>query len=129
MAPMPLIPKLWDLTGGALLLRSGSAGRLTTVGRTSGESRTIQCGFLRHDDGSLLVGSAQGRSWPLNLAAAGWCDFEAKGLASRRYRARPLEGAERDAAVAEFRTARGPRAASVLSGQVFELTPSDRDEP
>jgi deazaflavin-dependent oxidoreductase (nitroreductase family) len=126
---MPLIPKLWDLTGGALLMRSGRAGRLTTVGRTSGQPRTVQCGFLRRVDGSLLVGSAEGRDWPRNLGAAGWCTFEAKGLPLARYEATRLEGAARLAAVEEFRATRGDRAAAMFSGPVFVLRPSAGDHP
>ena len=121
---MPLIPKLWDLTGGAVLMRAGTAGRLTTVGRTSGQPRTVQCGFLRRPDGAILVGSAEGRHWPRNLAAAGWCTFEAKGLPARRYQATTLEGDARRAAIEEFRNARGDRATAMFSGHVFELRPA-----
>jgi deazaflavin-dependent oxidoreductase (nitroreductase family) len=106
-------------------MRSGVAGRLSTVGRTSGQPRTVQCGFLRRPDGTLLVGSVDGRQWPQNLAAAGWCTFEAKGLPARRYAVRRLEGAERQSAVEAFRSARGERAARMFSGPVFELSPTD----
>ena len=118
---MPFIPKLWDLTGGALLMRSGRAGSLSTVGRSSGLPRTIQCGYLRRPDGTILVGSAEGRQWPRNLEAAGWCLFSAKDLPGRRYDARALEGEERAAAIDEFRAVRGERAAAIFSGMVFEL--------
>ena len=121
---MPLAARLWDLTGGALLLRSGVAGRLTTPGRTTGQLRTIQCGFLRRGDGSVIVGSAPDRQWPRNLAAAGWCDFEARSLPGRRYVATALTGQAREAAIAEFRAARGARATAMMSGAVFELTPA-----
>jgi hypothetical protein len=104
-------------------MRSGVAGRLTTVGRTSGLPRTVQCGFLLRPDGTLLVGSVEGRQWPQNLAAAGWCTFEAKDLPARRYRASRLDGDDRLAAVDEFRVARGDRAARMFSGPVFVLTP------
>src|SRR5688572_19610698 len=111
---MPLVPKLWDRTGGALLMRAGAAGRLTTVGRRSGQERTVQCGFLGWADGSVLVGSAADRQWPQNLLVAGCCTFEANGLPARRYTAAVLEGAERTAAIAEFRAARGDRAAAMF---------------
>lgn len=122
---MPLIPKLWDLTGGALLMRAGRAGRLSTVGRRTGQPRTVQCGYLRRPDGTVIVGSAKGRSWPANLAAAGECTFEARGMPARRYVARVLDGAERQAAVDEIKAARGERAISMYSGHVFELRPID----
>ena len=120
---MPLRTKLWDLTGGALLMRTARAGRLTTVGRKSGEPRTVQCGFVRRPDGTVLVGSAQGRQWPANLAAAGTCTFEARRLPARRYRAVVLEGPAREAALDEIRRARGARALRMFSGHVFELRP------
>ena len=120
---MPLLPRLWDMTGGALLIRSGRAGRLTTPGRSSGALRTVPCGFLRRADGTILVGSAQGRHWPLNLLAAGWCRFEAKGVPEGRYVATLLEGRPREDAIGAFREARGARAAAMFSGMVFELRP------
>jgi deazaflavin-dependent oxidoreductase (nitroreductase family) len=118
---MSLIPKLWDLTGGAVLMRSGRAGSLTTVGRFSGRPRTIQCGYMQRPTGTVLVGAATGRQWPRNLEAAGWCFFSARDMPDGRYDARVLEGEERAAAIDEFRTARGERAAAILSGLVFEL--------
>ena len=121
---MPVIPRLWDLTGGALLMRSGRAGRLSTIGRQSGELRTVQCGFHERPDGRILVGSAEGRQWPKNLAAAGWCLFEARDMPARRYDSQLLEGADRDAAIDEFRATRGERAAAIFSGMVFELRPA-----
>jgi hypothetical protein len=66
---MPPFSRIWDRTGGALLMRRGLAGRLTTVGRRSGEPRTIQCGFLLRPDGTILIGSAEGRQWPQTIFA------------------------------------------------------------
>lgn len=124
---MPAVPKLWDLTIGALLVRSGRAGRLTTVGRHSRQPRTTQCGFIRRPDGTIVVGSAVGRQWPANLAAAGSCTFEAQGLPARHYRASVLEGPARTAAVEEVRAVRGRAGAGMYSGLVFELRPIDVD--
>lgn len=106
-------------------MRAGAAGKLSTIGRSSGQPRTIQCGFLAKPDGSILVGSAQGRHWPRNLEAAGWCTFAAKDLPERRYRAVRLEGADRLAAIEAFRARRGERATAMFSGAVFELRPED----
>jgi len=124
---MPLIARLWDATGGALLLRSGRAGWVTTPGRVSGQLRTVPCGYLSRSDGTILVGSADGRHWPRNLAAAGWCLFRSRELEQRRYVATVLDGAQRGAALDDFRRARGDRAAAMLSGPVFELRPSHGD--
>lgn len=118
---MPLIPRLWDLTGGALLMRAGRAGRLTTVGRMTGRPRTVQCGFVQRADGTILVGSAVGRHWPANLAAAGTCRFEARGSPPATYDAVVLEGAARADALDEIRRARGERAIGMFSGHIFEL--------
>ena len=120
---MPLIPRIWDATGGALLWRSGFAGRLTTPGRRSGQLRTVQCGYLQRPDGSVLVGSVEGRHWPANLAAAGWCMFETRDQPARRFTATELHGADREAATAAFRARRGERAARMFSGRVFLLRP------
>jgi deazaflavin-dependent oxidoreductase (nitroreductase family) len=120
---MPLRTKLWDLTGGALLMRGGLAGRLTTVGRSSGQPRTVQCGFVRLPDGGIIVGSAEGRHWPQNLLAAGWCTFEAEGVPSARYTARRLAGPERAAAIEAVRAQRGARGTRMYSGLVFRLDP------
>jgi hypothetical protein len=85
----------------------------------------VQCGFLERPDGSVLVGSAAGRHWPENLAAAGWCAFAIRGRAPRRYVATELQGEDRAAATAEFRARRGERAARAFSGRVFLLRPAD----
>jgi deazaflavin-dependent oxidoreductase (nitroreductase family) len=120
---MPLIPRLWDATGGALLWRSGLAGRLTTPGRRSRKLRTVQCGYLKPPNGSILVGSVEGRHWPENLAAAGWCTFETRDRAPRHCTATELQAEDRAAATAEFRERRGERAARIFSGRVFLLRP------
>ena len=120
---MPLRTRLWDATGGRLLAQTGRAGRLTTIGRRSGQPRTIQCGFARMPDGAIIVGSAVGRQWPENLAAAGWCRFEAKDLPAREYDATPLTGRAREEALTALRGALGSRGSSMYSGRVFELRP------
>ena len=112
---------LWDRTGGALLMRTGAAGRLTTVGRVSGALRTVQCGYVALEDGSLLVGSAEGREWPHNLAASGTCTFEARGLPPARYRATRLSGEEQADAILTVRGKRGERAAQMMADVVFRL--------
>lgn len=123
---MLILNRLWDATGGRLLMRAGRAGTLTTIGRRSGERRTVQCGFVRLEDGSIVVGSAIGRQWPENLAAAGWCEFEAPGLPRQEYKAVPLEGAARAEALAALRSALGRRADRMYSGRIFELRPRRR---
>ena len=119
---MSIRSRVWDLTGGALLMRAGRAGRLTTIGRRSGQPRTSQCGYIRRPDGRIVVGSAIGRQWPQNLAAAGTCTFEARGLPPWRYSATVLTGAARQEALAEVAAARGAAGTRMYSGLIFELT-------
>ena len=45
-------------------------------------------------------------------------------MPARRYDSQLLEGADRDAAIDEFRATRGERAAAIFSGMVFELRPA-----
>jgi deazaflavin-dependent oxidoreductase (nitroreductase family) len=120
---MPLRTRLWDATGGALLVRAGKAGTLTTIGRRSGEPRSVQCGFVQRPDGTIIVGSATGRQWPANLAAAGRCTFEPRGGPRREYDAVVLDGDAGRDALAELVRGQGGRSGSMYSGLVFELRP------
>jgi deazaflavin-dependent oxidoreductase (nitroreductase family) len=126
---MPLRTRIWDATGGRLLVRAGKAGTLTTVGRRSGQPRTVQCGFVRRAGGTIVVGSADGRQWPANLAAAGSCTFEAPGIPRQAYDAVVLEGEARAEALAELVRSQGGRSGGMYSGLVFELHPREPAPP
>lgn len=56
---------------------------MTTVGRRSGESRTVQLAYERDGDGYLVVASAMGAeahpAWRYNLEAAGVASIQLRG--------------------------------------------------
>ena len=120
---MRILPWLMDHTGGPVLYRLGRAGRLTVIGRSSGLPRTTMCQFKARPDGTIVVGSQEGRQWPANLAAAGRCQFEAHGRPRRGYGAAILEGRARTDAIAELTGSPDGRGASFYSGLIFELRP------
>lgn len=82
----PLDPVIFKATGG----RFTSTGKptlpmlaLTTVGRRSGEPRTIQLAYERDDDSYLVVASSMGSekhpAWRYNLEAAGEGTVQLRG--------------------------------------------------
>ena len=93
---------LHRLSGGRFLWtpsnkRGWGALRLTTVGRTSGQDRTVLVGYL--EDGPRLVGLAMNGwdeghpSWWLNLEAHPDAVVRLAGQPPRPVRARPFRGA------------------------------------
>nr|WP_297422322.1 nitroreductase/quinone reductase family protein [uncultured Actinotalea sp.] len=104
---------LYRLSGGRFLWATGGrrgwgALRLTTVGRRSGQERSVILGYL--EDGPDLVtlamnGWQEGHpAWWLNLRAHPDAVVRLVGEAPRRVRARPAEGAERDRLWARWTT-------------------------
>ncbi len=96
---------LYRLSGGRFLWspsnkRGWGALRLTTVGRTSGQERSVIIGYL--EDGADLVGLAMNGwdeghpSWWLNLQAHPDAVVRLSGQAPRPVRARQATGEERD---------------------------------
>ena len=126
---MRILPWLMDHTGGPVLYRIGRAGRLTVVGRSSGLLRTTMCQFRARPDGTIVIGSREGRQWPATVAAAGRCRFEAHGRPARDFSATMLEGPARAAAIAELAGSPDGRGASFYSGNVFELRPAPQPAP
>ena len=93
----PLYLRVYRLLGGRLV-GGGSALLITTVGRRSGQPRTVIVGYRRQGDEVIVVGSNLAKpavpSWVLNLRA----HPEAKvQLGRERYQARAefLEGEDR----------------------------------
>jgi deazaflavin-dependent oxidoreductase (nitroreductase family) len=76
-------------------------GMLTTTGARSGVLRTNPVALFAVDEGLMAIGSNYGLaphpSWSTNLLAHPDCEVEFRG-AQARYRARLLEGEERDRA-------------------------------
>jgi F420H(2)-dependent quinone reductase len=96
---------LHRLSGGRFLWtpankRGWGTLRLTTVGRKSGQDRTVLVGYL--EDGPQLVGLAMNGweeghpAWWLNLEAHPDAVVRLAGQEPRRVRARPAEGEERE---------------------------------
>jgi len=96
---------LHRLSGGRFLWtpankRGWGTLRLTTVGRKSGQDRTVLVGYL--EDGPQLVGLAMNGweeghpAWWLNLEAHPDAVVRLAGREPRRVRARRAEGEERD---------------------------------
>ncbi len=78
-----------------------TVGLLTCTGAKSGEERSQPLLCIDDGDGFLLIGSNYGRAdhpaWTANLRANPECSLTFRGE-TRPYRARLLEGEERDAA-------------------------------
>jgi F420H(2)-dependent quinone reductase len=96
---------LYRVSGGRFLWttsnrRGWGAMRLTTVGRTSGQQRSVIIGYL--EDGHDLVALAMNGwdeghpAWWLNLEATPDAHVRLAGQPPRLVRARPAVGAERD---------------------------------
>ena len=120
---MNVFSRAWNAVGGRMLARSGKVGRLTTTGRTSGQSRTAYVGFAGRPGERLVIGAGgAGRGWAANLGANPSCSFAILGE-EQRYRATPLEGSARETGVAELKTTLGSRGGFVDYADVFQLVP------
>lgn len=118
------IARAFNSIGGSLMAMSGRVGILGTTGAKTGKPRSAPLGFVAREDGTVVIGSGrlENRGWVVNLKANPACTFKIKS-AERRYRARPLDGAERDAAVAELKASIGSMAERMAWGDVFVLEP------
>jgi F420H(2)-dependent quinone reductase len=129
---------LHRLSGGRFLWgasnkRGWGALRLTTVGRKSGEERTVIIGYL--EDGPNLAAIAMNGwdeghpSWWLNLEAHPDAVVQLTGEPPRSVRARPAAGDERDRLWQRW-IAADPRIAAFSGGRATEtpvvvLEPTD----
>jgi deazaflavin-dependent oxidoreductase (nitroreductase family) len=87
----------------ALERRVGYVGELTTTGRRSGRPRHAIVGFVREDDGSVLVAAQSTDSaWVDNLRADPHCLFHLQDRATRVV-AHELEETERETAIRRIR--------------------------
>ena len=93
----PLHVGLYRLLGGRLVF-GGSALLLTTVGRRSGQPRTVTVGYLRDGDDVILADTNFSNpavpAWVLNLRAHPEADVR-RGRERYQARAAFLEGADR----------------------------------
>jgi deazaflavin-dependent oxidoreductase (nitroreductase family) len=95
-------PKLMRLSGGRVNLLAGALPTvlLTVSGRKSGVERTVPLVYFSEGDDVILMASSFGRpklpAWYHNVMASGEVTLTTGGV-SERYRAREVEGPERDA--------------------------------
>jgi deazaflavin-dependent oxidoreductase (nitroreductase family) len=105
------------------LVASGRFVRIETRGRRSGEARAVTVGFVRDEDGALLVAAGSpDADWALNLLAhptagvrVGDEVFEAEAVA--------LEGAPFARAIRELILRYGTPAETLGRGPAFRLEP------
>jgi deazaflavin-dependent oxidoreductase (nitroreductase family) len=107
------------------LVRGGRFARLAIHGRRSGESRSVNVGFVEEADGSVLVAAGSpDASWALNLLAEPDCTVTI-GERSYAARAEPLDDDDprRGRAVRELILRYGTPSERLGSGPIFVLRP------
>jgi deazaflavin-dependent oxidoreductase (nitroreductase family) len=105
------------------LVRSGRYARLAIRGRTTGEARSVNVGFVEEPDGLLLVAAgAPDASWALNLLADPDC-IVTVGERAFAATAVPLddEDPRRGRAIRELILRYGTPSEGLGSGLVFAL--------
>jgi deazaflavin-dependent oxidoreductase (nitroreductase family) len=108
---------------GAELAEWGKVVILETRGRVSGAPATAAVGYVARDDGSLLIAASDDRThWARNLSADPVVRVTREGR-SHSYRATALEGAERNAAIADLILTYGTPAERLGAGPAFRLVP------
>ncbi len=119
-----VITRAFNSIGGSLMARSGRVGILGSTGARTGKPRSAPLGYVARADGTVLVGSGrpENRGWVVNLKANPACTFRIKSVETR-YRARPLEAGEREAALVELKARVGSVGERMSWGDVFVLEP------
>jgi deazaflavin-dependent oxidoreductase (nitroreductase family) len=106
----------------------GVVAIVETRGRISGRAARAAVGFLEQNDGALLVAAGDpDADWSLNLQAEPDCTVTI-GERSASFRAEPLLGADRNAAVAGLILRYGTPAEGLGRGPVFRLRPVVGDD-
>jgi deazaflavin-dependent oxidoreductase (nitroreductase family) len=101
----------------------GVVAIVETRGRVTGRLARAAVGFVEEADGVLLVAAGEPEAdWALNLEADPLCAVTI-GERSARFRAEPLEGAERNAAIARLILRYGTPSEGLGRGTVFRLRP------
>jgi deazaflavin-dependent oxidoreductase (nitroreductase family) len=107
------------------LVRSGRFARLGIRGRRSGETRSVNVGFVEEPDGSLLIAAGSPDAiWALNLLAEPVCTLTI-GERTSPARAEPLDDGDprRGRAVRELILRYGTPSEGLGSGLVFVVRP------
>ncbi len=109
---------------GTRMAASGRFLLIETVGRRTGRRHQTPVGFERAADGSLYVGAgSETAHWARNLLERPDCRASV-GRDTRAYRAEPLHGTSRDAALQAIKGRYGPGMADRIgTGPVFRLVP------
>ena len=111
------------------LVRWGRVALLETRGRSSGRRRRTAVGFIEEPEGSLLVAATDPETdWALNLVAEPRCRVTI-GDRQAAYRAEPLDGDARAAAVAALILRYGTPSERLGGGTAFRLVPHERAQP
>jgi deazaflavin-dependent oxidoreductase (nitroreductase family) len=101
----------------------GVVAIVETRGRRTGRLARAAVGFVEEPDGSLLVAAGEpDADWALNLEADPECAVTI-GERSSRFRAEPLDGAERNAAITGLILRYGTPSEGLGRGPVFRLRP------
>lgn len=119
----PLLQTL-NRTFGARMAASGRFLLIETVGRRTGRRHQTPVGFEHAGDGAIYVGAGSASAhWAHNLLAQPECRASVGGE-TRDYRATPLEGRDREAALRAIQGRYGPGMADRIgNGPVFRLDP------
>jgi deazaflavin-dependent oxidoreductase (nitroreductase family) len=118
------LARAFNAVGGRILARTGRVALLGTTGARSGRARTAPVGYLRRADGSVIIGAGgTGRAWAANLRAHPACTLAIRGRGAA-YTAEALEGAARDAALAELVASMPERLRGATWADVFLLHPA-----
>ena len=116
-----------DADIGRQLAMWGKVAIIETRGRISGQSARAAVGFLVEPDGSILVAAGDpDAAWARNLEADARC-LVTIGEVSGSYDAEPLDGPERNAAIAGLIMRYGTPAEGLGRGPTFRLRPAGSD--
>ncbi|HSL33604.1 MAG TPA: nitroreductase family deazaflavin-dependent oxidoreductase [Candidatus Limnocylindrales bacterium] len=113
-----------DADIGAQLASWGTVALVETQGRVSGRPARAAVGYLEEPDGSLLVAAGDpDADWARNLEADPTC-LVTIGERAGPFLAEPLDGTERNAAIAGLILRYGTPAERLGRGPAFRLRPS-----
>jgi deazaflavin-dependent oxidoreductase (nitroreductase family) len=117
-----------DAEIGRQLATWGKVALIETHGRISGRPAYAAVGYLEEPDGSLLVAAGDpDAAWARNLEADATC-LVTVGERSGTFRAEPLVGPERNAAIAGLILRYGTPAEGLGRGPTFRLRPANARE-
>jgi deazaflavin-dependent oxidoreductase (nitroreductase family) len=114
-----------DAEIGRQLATWGKVALIETRGRVTGKPARAAVGYLEEPDGSLLVAAGDpDAAWARNLEADEVC-LVTVGERSGMFRAEPLVGPDRNAAIAGLILRYGTPAEGLGRGPTFRLRPAD----